>query len=213
MSVNTYCKYLQLSIKAKYVTIDQYGNYHVDRFIDLFEEIYGNTGSFVKINPENCSTFKLTIQEIRKATVLANWRNQSFIIEGDRISNTGRKPKNFFEHKARKYVDNLQHRASKKDKIITSTRQAGRLTGVSFTTGNKVLKELLKDEKVVYVFPQSYTNLPGYNSKEKAAIAETNRPYNNCTYNLGRNGINFHLGRQVFLTDNLPKGSHFTYYS
>lgn len=197
LSVNTYCKYLQQTIDLGLASYDNAGNLNFKGYKDVFLSLFGGSGNSIIV--DKSGSFQQVKENIRAAVLLANFRQQSFIVLGDSQMEQGKKlsrkeslAKNWIRTKA-------PHRASSVNNILTSARQAGRATGTSQATGNKTLLTLLKKKLVQYSFQQTRFSVVG-TTKMKVAFAESNLPYPGCRFSILKQGVLFHAGRFVELT-------------
>lgn len=197
ISVNTYSKYLHESITKGFITVDGMGNFHFACYKTLFRHVFADKGDFIHVSRGD--SFQEYKEAIRAAILLANYREQDFIITGDRTQGGRRRTKR--EAYAHSWaVKNRSTYAPKHDKILTSNRQAGKTFGMSLGTGGKTIKRLLKEGYIGFVNACTRIFFKG-STQAKISFAEENRPFPGCSYHLSREHVIYHTGRQVILRD------------
>lgn len=202
LSTITYCKYLDICIKEGYAFKTNTG-YQFKSLPFIFNTIFGDKqGKFIRV--KRALTFQGHKVNIRAAIILANFRQQDFIILGDSsLEKTGKLTKK--ASFAKSWIKTkAPFRASGINKILTSSRQAGNIISMCHQTANKALFKLLQQKEVMYSYQSSIINFEG-NTRAKIAFAEVNRPFQNCRYTLFNRGIRYFTGREVILTSTLFK--------
>lgn len=164
-------------------------------YINVFNVLFGEVSQGIHISKEG--SFQQIKENIREQLLIANFRQQEFITLGDRQLERGGKTRNLRASLAQSWIkEKSPFRASSVSNIITSTRHAGKIIGLSATTAIKTLNSILRKGLVQYEYEQSKFSIKG-NHQMRCAFAEQNRPYPNCGYSLLKEGILYHLGRIV----------------
>lgn len=195
ISINTYSKYLKKCFELGLCRFDINNDIIFSSYINVFEVLFGEAGQGIHINKEG--SFQQVKENVREQLLIANFRQQEFIILGDRQLERGDKKRNLRASLAHAWIKNKSpFRASNVNNIITSTRHAGKIIGLSATTAIKTLNSILRKGLVQYEYEQSRFSIKG-NHQMRCAFAEQNRPYPNCGYSILKEGILYHLGRIV----------------
>lgn len=196
MSVNTFVKYRDICLQKGFCWADERGNYHYISYPAAFNAIFGEKkGKFIRINKVQ-RTFQVTKEAIRCALLLANYKEQDFLILGECSQERGFKPSRKAAYAKAWVREHKSIFAPKAKKVLTSARHAGNVLGMSFVTGNKTLFRLMEWGEVKFRFLSRRVKITG-TIEAKIAFAEQNRPFPGCTFSLIKGGVKFHLGREV----------------
>jgi hypothetical protein len=161
----------------------------------MFFILFGDAGYKMRVGKGG--SLQQVKENIREQILLANFRQQQFIILGDSQFGSSKRPKTQTAAKAKDWIKNKSSfRASSVSNIITSTRHAGKTIGISATTAVKTLSSLLRKGIVQYEYVQSKFSLWG-SAETRYAFAEQNRPFPGCGYSLLKEGVLFYIGRGV----------------